>query len=186
MLDHPLDLDDQFALLSGLLTKALILDHFAIKQASLAPFIDAGADQLRQLQPGKPEGQRRGKQQDRDPDHARTGKAEELHAQRAQRKAHCAAGMSGQMGFPGVKPCPFKRASGAEQQQGAQQARKQGPDLLRRTVDMQDPGQAAQPPAQGQQRQAPGRVAETEQQQIRNPGPECADFVGILLTAACD
>mmetsp|Transcript_42324 Transcript_42324/g.99403 ORF Transcript_42324/g.99403 Transcript_42324/m.99403 type:complete len:764 (+) Transcript_42324:1851-4142(+) len=185
-----LDLDLLLARLDGLLTGLLVGLDLALLDALLAQQLDALADALGQLSPRKTQCPGHADQQQHDPHHARAGETQRLHAPGTKDIADQTAGMAArQARLQHVQPAPLQCAACTEQQQDTgPPAQPLAPVRHRRDVMPQQACQAAQPGAQGEQRQPPGRKTKNEKQTVRQPGAQAAHAVAdqFALAAAAE
>jgi hypothetical protein len=168
--------DHMLALAQRLLADAPVLGLSRCALAALA----AGpmrSPMCRPRAPRKAQRHRHAHHQQRDPQHARAGKAQPAHRQAAQRIAQHAAGVARQRGLPAVQARPFQRATGRQQQHQAQPehpARRQLGGWLRAAAS-RAPARQPGPQVTGTSHQAekPNR----KNSQIGHPGAERTGLV---------
>ena len=181
-----LDLDDLLALTDGFFAQPHVFLALDARAAAQAQRIDPRTDALGGAQPREAEPERDAGDQHRDPEHARSGEAQQRLARLAERVAEHATGIAtGDRGLVLVEPRPLERAAGGEQQgeaepDGPARRRRSGVDRVA-VVRAEHAGEAAQPDAPGDEHGPPGRIASEEERHVGEPG---TDGTGLVLDRA--
>ena len=168
-----LHLDNQLALAQRRLAEANVFGALDALDTALLQRLDPSPDAFGQAQPREAKRHRDAGHQRGDPQHARAGEAEQLHAQRPERVAEHAAGVTArQLRLPLVHARPLERRARAQQQHDADPEQSARPMGLVRGDELaaaQHARQCAKPRAQAHEHQPPDRIAEQKKREVGRP-----------------